>query len=488
MENVLQPFRRKAGSDRITSPVILLMVLAFIAVISIVLGKIGILGGVLLLLPPGLAFLYLLFRYPVTGIYTSIALGFLLLGLGRYIKGIPIGLGMDIILVLTLIALFFNRFYERIDWSPAKKDVFYLSLIWFAYSLFQIVNPEAQSFAAWFSGRGVAFYMFLLVPLTLILVDSNKKLDMILFVWGAFSILATLKGIMQLKLGVDPWEQAWLNEGNYKTHILFGRLRVFSFLSDAGQFGANQAYSGVVFSILVAAATSWKQRLFYFFVALLAFYGMVISGTRGALSVPLAGLGTFFILRKNKTIMITGFLMLVALVVFFKYTNIGQGNSQIRRMRSAFDPNDASLQVRLNNQRILKAYMASRPFGGGIGHGGVKAQRYLPNAYLSSIPTDSWYVLVWVEQGLIGLLLHLFILFYIVGKAAFKIMFQIRDPITKLKLSALTSGMFGIMVASYGNAVLGQMPTSILIYISMALILNSEQFEDLPDKIIDEIK
>jgi hypothetical protein len=40
--------------------------------------------------------------------------------------------------------------------------------------------------------------------------------------------------------------------------------------------------------------------------------------------------------------------------VFFKFTNIANGNAEIRRMRSAFDPNDPSLQVRLDNQKILK--------------------------------------------------------------------------------------------------------------------------------------
>jgi len=33
------------------------------------------------------------------------------------------------------------------------------------------------------------------------------------------------------------------------------------------------------------------------------------------------------------------------------------------------------------------------------------------------------------------------------------------------------------MAASYGNMVLGQMPTSVLIYMSMAIILNSEVFD-----------
>jgi O-antigen ligase len=185
----------------------------------------------------------------------------------------------------------------------------------------------------------------------------------------------------------------------------------------------------------------------------------------------------FFVLRKNIKVLGIGVAILAVVFIFFRFTTIGQGNDQIRRMRTAFDPNDASLQVRLDNQRILKNYLASRPFGGGIGHGGVKAQRYLPNAFLSQVATDSWYVLVWVEQGIVGLILHLFILFYTVGRSSYKIMFTIRDPLVKLKMSALTAGMAGVMVASYGNAVLGGMPTGILIYISMAIMLNADVFD-----------
>ena len=180
--------------------------------------------------------------------------------------------------------------------------------------------------------------------------------------------------------------------------------------------------------------------------------------------------------------MITGFVVLVLVYGFFKYTMIGQDNQQIRRMRSAFDPNDASLQVRLENQKKLSVYLATRPLGGSIGHAGVKAQKYLPNAFLSNVATDSWYVLIWAEQGIIGLSLHLFILFYILIKGSYNVMFRIRDPILKIKIAALASGMFGVMVASYGNAVLGTMPTGMLIYTGMAIMLNTEVLDDDAEK------
>ena len=84
---------------------------------------------------------------------------------------------------------------------------------------------------------------------------------------------------------------------------------------------------------------------------------------------------------------------------------------------------------------------------------------------------------------------HLFILFYVIGKASYKVMFKIRDPITKLKIGALISGMAGVMVASYGNAVFGGMPTALLMYASMAIMSNPEIFgnpitEKIPKLII----
>jgi O-antigen ligase len=474
----INPFEYNTGSSRLSSPRAVLLVLLIISVLAFLSAKLGMMSFALSVgLPIFLVYGYFLFTWPVIGLYTAIAMSFVLIGAGRYVKDVPVGLGLDAVLILTFIALFINKFKEKVDWSPVNKDITYLSLIWFGYSMFQLVNPESQSVAAWFSGRGVALYMFLMVPLTLLLINTNRKLDILLYVWGALSILATLKGIMQLKIGLDAAEQGWLNDGNAKTHVLFGKLRVFSFMSDAGQFGGNQAYSAVVSFIFSMAQTDRKKKWFFLIVALLAFYGMIISGTRGAISVPLAGFMLFFILRKNIRVLSIGVAILAVVFIFFKFTMIGQGNDQIRRMRTAFDPNDASLQVRLDNQRLLKRYLASRPFGGGIGHGGVKAQKYLPNAFLSQIATDSWYVLVWVEMGIIGLLLHLFILFYTLIRGTWLVMFRLKDPKLKLKISALIAGLAGVMVASYGNAVLGAMPTGMLIYTSMAIILNAKALD-----------
>lgn len=480
MAGNIHPFEIQTGSGKLGRPGYVVSILFIVAAAALLISRMGVAASfALILLPFIAAYLNFLFRYPIIGYYSAVALGFVLLGLGRYIDDLPIGLAMDGLLIMTYIALIFNKFYEHVDWKPAIKDVTFLAVIWFGYSLVQVLNPESRSISAWMSGmRGMSLYMVLMIPLALIFINTNRKLNFFLYLWGIFSIIVSLKGILQNTIGVDPWEKAWLDAGAAETHVLFGKLRIFSILSDAGQFGANQAYSAVVATILAMTFKDNRSKIFFISIAVLGFYGMLLSGTRGAISIPLAGFALYFFLKKNIVIMMTGVLLLLAVFVFFKYTTIAQNVQEIRRMRSAFDPNDPSLQVRIGNQKKLAVYLSSRPMGGGIGHAGVKAKKFLPNAFLSQVATDSWYVLIWAEQGIIGLVLHLFILFYILVKASYRIMFRIRDPVLKMKMAALASGMFGIMVASYGNAVLGTMPTGMLLYTSMAIMLNTDILDE----------
>lgn len=485
MNNPRNPFETTTGAEKLQRPGYIVVIGLAALIVAWLISKQGIALGMGLLILPFIGFyLVMLFMSPVIGLYSAVALGFVLLGIPRYVQGIPvIGMAMDGLLILTYLALIFNRFYDKVDWRPAKKDITLLAAIWFGYALFQFINPEAYSKVAWLAGlRGVNLYMILVVPLVLIFINTRQRLENFLLLWAFFSLLVSLKGLQQNFLGVDKFEQQWLNEGAAATHVLFGKLRVFSFLSDAGNFGANQAYSAVMATIVAFSMKRGPRKYFFILVAILGFYGMLLSGTRGAISIPLAAFMLYFILKKNKAVTISGIVLVLIVFVFFKFTTIGNDNQQIRRMRSGFDPNDKSLQVRLNNQKKLKAYLATKPFGGGIGHGGVKAQRYNANAFLSNVATDSWYVMIWVEQGIVGLILHLLILFYIIIKSSWLIMFRLKNEEIKIIMSALTAGMFGIMVAAYGNEVFGTIPTGILIYTSMALMLNSEFFDQAEEQ------
>lgn len=438
-------------------------------------------SALILGIPIGLAFLYVLFTYPKIGIYSIIFMSFAANGLTRYAPSLPLGLTVDALLVLTLIALALKK--EKIPWHRANNPLTWAMLVWMVYNLLELFNPYASSKAAWFYAmRGVALYPLLTIPLALIFFDKKRDIQQFFIFWLGFSILGTLIGMKQLFLGVDRWEQAWLDAGAATQHILFGNLRVFSFYSDAGQFGAAQAHALVIAAILfLRKENTSKQKLFFAIAAVLSLYGMMISGTRGAMAVPAAGFMSYLFMSKNFKTLFLGFAAMFVVFALLKFTYIGQGVYAINRMRTALDPNDASLLVRLENQRMLSEYLANKPFGGGVGSAGNWGLRFSPHTFLAQTPTDSWFVKIWAEEGIVGLWLHIGILLFISISSGLRI-WKLSPSAHRTELAALWSGCVGIYLASYGNGVLGQMPTGTLMYISWAFLFSKLSENHLDDE------
>lgn len=475
------PFEKNTGALQLQHPIAILLVILG----ALLTGKIMSTSGIpliagLMFLPLIIIFVNRVFHIPKIALFTIQLAGYFINGLPRYTGPIlPYGLAADGLFVLTLIAIIFKHFYVGVDWKPMLKDIALLTTVWMGWIFLQILNPEAVSFQAWFyTMRGIALYFFFGVPLVLLLMRSPKDMEIFFYIWGTMTILVTLKGAIQLIMGLDSAEQRWMDAGAYNTHLLFGKLRVFSFLSDAGQFGASQAHALVMGGIIAYETKSLKKRIFFATVAVFGLYGMLISGTRGAIAIPVLGFFTYLILSKNKKLIALGLVVGIAVYIFFAHTYILQSNYQVRRFRTAFHLNeDASFQVRLDNQKILKRYLASRPIGGGVGHAGNRAQKFVPNGFLANIATDSWYVTIWAENGAVGLLLHFFILFYIVFKSGYTIMFRIRDPELKARMMAIHGGIMGILLANYGNSVMGQFPTSINVYYGMAFLFIASHYD-----------
>ena len=467
----MHTFQTTSGSDYLKKPLPILLLLSIAITTGHLTATRGlVLGIAVMILPFAFIYLGLLFVKPRLGIVTILIFNFFVLGIGRYIP-MTWGLLMDGLMVMMYLALFFKAFKVKVQWDLAKSQLTLLVTIWFGYAVLQIANPEAVSVAAWFYAmRGLALYQWLFIPLVFILFNKKEDLHLFFVIWGVLSVLATLKGMQQLIFGVDSYEQAWLDAGGSVTHILFGKLRIFSFYSDAGQFGASQGHTGVVFGVLALFAKNRKFQIFCGIVAMAGLLGMMISGTRGAIAVPAMGGVMFILVRKHMPSILLGVLAGIGVFVFFKYTTIGNDNDQIRRMRTAFDPNDASLEMRRINQAKLKGYLATRPLGGGIGSTGNWGKRFSPNTFLANTATDSWFVAVWADTGIVGLYLHLFILFFVLITGAYNCMFKIRDDWLKGQITALVCGMAGIMLASYGNGVFGQFPTCILMYTGMVFM------------------
>jgi O-antigen ligase len=189
------------------------------------------------------------------------------------------------------------------------------------------------------------------------------------------------------------------------------------------------------------------------------------------MAVPLVGFFVYFLLSGNWRLLTVGMLALLTVYGVLRFTHVGHGIYEVRRMRTAIvqGSDNPSLQVRLENQKRLKAYLRSRPFGGGVGSGGYWGQRFSPGTFLADLALDSWYVKIWAEQGPVGLWLYLAGLGALLTGALRRLL-RVRDAALRQCLAALFAGFCGICAASYGNQVLGQMPTGLLVAVSIAAL------------------
>ena len=121
--------------------------------------------------------------------------------------------------------------------------------------------------------------------------------------------------------------------------------------------------------------------------------------------------------------------------------------------------------------------MATRPFGGGLGATGNWGLRFTPQSFLANTATDSWYVMIWADTGVVGLVYYLFMIFFILITGSINVMSKIKSEDLKVQITALCSGMAGIMMASYGNGVFGQMPTGILMYVGMVFMFIAPEID-----------
>ncbi len=431
-----------------------------------------------LMLPFVWYYLIKTYKNPVTLLFSIFIYCFLVSFIGTYLKVNSAGLGIDFLLILSYVVLLLKGFSEKIPWSKARTLLVAIVSLWMFYVILELLNPEAPSKTAWFYAmRGIALYMWMFIPLGLILLNKTEHVKWFLYIWGVFAILATLYGCKQLYWGLNSTEQAMMDAGMAGTHILWGKLRVFSLYSDAGQFGGAQAHAGITAFLLAISMKTRKDQLFFWTVCLFGFYGMLISGTRGALFVPFGAIGLYLFIKKNIRIMIVMGILAGGAFYFLKYTYIAHNIYSVRRMRTAFDPNDPSFQVRMENQRIFRAYLKSRPFGGGVGVTGVFGERFSPNAFLSNVATDSGYVQIWAECGIVGLLFYLFMWMWIVFKSISIIWYKLKDPWIKNVMTALICGIAGMLVNTYSNPVITQIPSSFVIYFSIVFIFISPELE-----------
>ncbi len=126
----------------------------------------------------------------------------------------------------------------------------------------------------------------------------------------------------------------------------------------------------------------------------------------------------------------------------------------------------------------MAEYLKYKPFGEGLGLGGVRAMKY-GYRITTLVPHDSFYVKTWMETGIVGLVLFLIIYVSALLRGCYLIMFRMKNNELRGILTAIASGIFGMMISGYGNAFLGNSRTGFIIILFLSVLINGEHIDQL---------
>jgi hypothetical protein len=287
-------------------------------------------------------------------------------------------------------------------------------------------------------------------------------------VWAYFSLFSVYWTFQQQYIGFTHSEKMWLDSGGMRTHFVNGIIRYWATFSDAANYGCNAAATSLTFLIVGITTSIKKDKIFFISTAIAIIWGMFASGTRTAIFCFIAGFMAYMVLSKSFKIIVPSTIVFGIFMFILIFTTIGQGNSQIRRMRSAFNKNDASANVRVINQATMRKYLKDAPWGIGMGNKRVPAN----NKYnlMSTIAPDSEYVFIWIHTGRIGITTFIITMLIMLGGACWIVMFRLKNKSLIGIGGGLCSAFVAIQLGGYANQVLMQFPNCLIFYGGLTIV------------------
>ena len=374
---------------------------------------------------------------------------------------------------ITLIAIALINFKEDHYWGRSMNLMAFAVFLWILLCTLEVLNDTCNlgiNIGAWFTGfRLIAFQLVYFILIFSIYINSPKVLTKYIIIWACLALFSVFWTFKQKYIGLNPFENARIYAYG-STHFVNGIIRYWSTFSDAANYGCNAAATSVAFLLIGLTSKYTKERIFFIIVGVLVLWGMFQSGTRTAIGCFFAGLMVYVVLSKSVKFAVPIILFGIISFCFLAFTNIGQGNNQIRRMRSAFNKSDASANVRDKNKETMAKYLRDAPWGIGISirSGDVPAN----NKYviLSNIAPDSEYVYMWIHTGKIGVSIFAFSMLLMFVGGCWVVLFKLKNKSLIGIGAALCCAFASIQVGGYLNQVLFQYPNGLIFFGGLAIV------------------
>lgn len=377
-------------------------------------------------------------------------------------------------IILLAIAIIDTR--ENPHLERCGNLMLFALIIWCGFCTLEVLNDTCNlgiQISSWYTGaRMMAFQLLYIFLVFSIYISSPEVLQKYLIIWGTLSLFSVFWVWKQETYGFTVAENIWMETRGRATHIInAGTLtRYFSTFSDAANYGCNAAATAAAFIIFAITTKYKKLRIFFIIVSVLVIWGMFQSGTRTAIFCLAAGLMVYIVLSKSFKIAVPFSIVFAFFAFILIFTNIGDGNQQIRRMRSAFNKDDASANVRDINQEVMKKHIQDAPWGIGIGMGMDNVPANNKYRRLATIPPDSEYVFIWLRTGPIGITTFIITMLMMLWGACWIVMFKLRSKSLIGIGAGFCCAFVSIQLGGYANQVLMQFPNCLIFYGGLAIV------------------
>lgn len=388
---------------------------------------------------------------------------------------IPMSLPNEMLqIILLAIAIIDAR--ENPHFEKAANLMLFALVIWCGYCTLEILNDSCNlglNISSWYQGaRLMAFQLLYIFLVFSIYISSPDNLLTYLKIWGCLALFSAIWVWKQKTYGFTEEEHIWMETRGRVTHILNAGtlIRYFSTFSDAANYGCNAAGTAAAFIIFAITTKINKFRIFFTIVSILVIWGMFQSGTRTAIFCLAAGLLVYVVLSKSVKIAVPFSIVFAFFAFILVFTKIGEGNQQIRRMRTAFSKEDASLNVRDMNKEVMKKYIQDAPWGIGIGMNPENVPANNKFRKLVTIPPDSEYVHIWLRTGPIGITVFIITMLIMLGGACWTVLFKLKNKSLIGIGGGLCCAFVSIQLGGYANQVLMQFPNCLIFYGGLAIV------------------
>lgn len=460
---------------KLHTPMGYVLMLAIAMFMAVVLSSLGFKYGMLVLvavlgLPLFGACLFNLHFGLVFILFVSFMVNFI----KKYVNA-PIGIAQDALIFIMFFTLIVNQIRER-DLNWAKHPISLYIVVWILYNVIQGINPVAASQLAWvYTVRSVAG-LILLYFIACYTLNSKKIIFQTFKIIMLFCFGSALYGLKQEWIGFSNTELAWLYSNPHTLELFFqwGRLRIFSFFSDPTTYGILMAYVAVICGILFFGPWKPKHKAFAVVCAGACLLAMAYAGSRTPVVLIPVGVIFYTVLNFKKEIVIAAGFFFVLLAGFALKPS---SNAVLFRLQSAFSTTSSDVvDVRMKNQQLIQPYIQTHPFGGGLGSTGLWGRRFTPGTFLAKFDHDSGFVRLAVEVGWIGLFIYMLFL-YQVMKWGIYYYFRVQDPKIKNIYLCINVTFFMLLIASYPQEAILQLPTSIIFYLFLATLVRLKDFD-----------